>query len=152
MLAYAMAAGWFLAVMASMGETAAIPEAAVAKWNCRNQVEIWCAADGCAAAADFTPMDVTASTTGRVSACAYSGCWEGDARREENAQAHVWTADRLNWTGVPAGGYVDDVALLIMKRDGVGFIRIGGFANPLICERRPMNELQESETDRQSVN
>lgn len=105
-------------------------------WNCRNQIEVWCAADGCAATAagELTPMDISASADGKIAACAYSGCWEGEARMTASAGRLLWAGDDLPF-GSAAGGGSGDVTLLILAKDGVGFIRAGGIATPVLCVR-----------------
>ncbi|MFZ5619292.1 MAG: hypothetical protein ACOZAA_18410 [Pseudomonadota bacterium] len=112
--------------------TGAPPES----WNCRNQVEVWCAADGCAATppGESTPMDIWASIDGTISVCAYSGCWEGKVATSSSAGRLLWAGDGLPFVSAVkgAGG---DVTLLILAADGVGFIRAGGIATPLLCAR-----------------
>ncbi|HNR77612.1 MAG TPA: hypothetical protein PKM48_10820 [Parvularculaceae bacterium] len=110
-------------------------------WNCRNQVEVWCAADGCAATPpdESTPMDIWASLgasgEGEISACAYSGCWEGKAAMSSAAGRLLWIGDDLPFVSAIEGA-TGDVTLLILAEDGVGFIRVGGIATPLLCVRR----------------
>lgn len=110
-------------------------------WNCRNQVEVWCAADGCAATPpdEFTPMDIWASAGedggGEISACAYTGCWEGEAASSASAGRLLWSGDDLPFVSAIEGA-TGDVTLLILAADGVGFIRVGGIATPLLCARR----------------
>ncbi len=105
-------------------------------WNCRNQIEVWCAADGCAATPpdESTPMDIWASTDGAISACAYSGCWEGNAAASASAGRLLWTGDGLPFVSA-IDGAKGDVTLLILAWDGVGFIRAGGIATPVLCRR-----------------
>ncbi len=105
-------------------------------WACRNQIEIWCTADGCAAAAEdeTTPLDVWASRDGRFSVCAYSGCWEGETAMMEANGRLLWAADNVAFLS-GRGGAIVDVTLLIIEKEGVGFVRAGGFATPLLCAR-----------------
>lgn len=109
-------------------------------WNCRNQIEIWCAADGCAATPpeESTPMDIWASIgragEGTLSACAYSGCWEGKAAASASAGRLLWTGDDLPFVSAVEGA-AGDVTLLILAKDGVGFVRAGGIATPVLCRR-----------------
>lgn len=105
-------------------------------WRCRNQVEVWCAADGCAAApeAETTPMDVTADPEGPVSVCAYTGCWEGADPPVQRAGRVLWTLDGAAFSSQPNGAGVE-ITLLIIEKEGVGFVRAGGLATPLLCER-----------------
>ena len=105
-------------------------------WNCRNQIEVWCAADGCAAtpAGEATPMDIWASADGQISVCAYSGCWEGKGTKTASAGRLLWTADGIPFVSA-VDGALGDVTLLIVEKDGVGFVRAGGIATPVLCAR-----------------
>lgn len=120
------------ALMLGASRTEVPPES----WNCRNQIEVWCAADGCAAtpAEESTPMDIWASADGSLSACAYSGCWEGRAEVSASAGRLLWVGDNLPFVS-SAEGAVGDVTLLVLAQDGVGFIRAGGIATPVLCRR-----------------
>ncbi len=125
----------FLALAALLrASTAELPHET---WNCRNQIEVWCAADGCAAAppGEFTPMDINAGADGGFSVCAYTGCWESDARPRRADGRVLWAADDLAFSTMPDGGMEADVTLLIIEKDGVGFVRVGGLATPLLCAR-----------------
>ncbi len=118
---------------------------------CRNQIEVWCTADSCAArpAGEFTPMAITAvmnaSGGGRLSACAYSGCWEGEAAVAALGGRILWAGDALPFTGA-AQSAGDDVTLLIEAKDGVGFFSVGAIATPVLCTRSPMSSPPRFET------
>lgn len=105
-------------------------------WNCRNQVEVWCASDGCAATPEeqSTPMDIWASADGALSACLYSGCYQGRAGYAAAGGRLLWQADDLPFVSAIEGA-TGDVTLLILAEDGVGFIRAGGIATPVLCRR-----------------
>ena len=108
-------------------------------WSCRNQIEVWCTVDGCAAKAEdeTTPLDIWARRdTGQFAICAYTGCWEGQADVVETNGRLLWAADDVAFLS-GQGGFSADVSLLIVKKDGVGFVRVGGFATPLLCLRSP---------------
>lgn len=111
-------------------------------WRCQNQVEVWCAVDGCAAKAESetTPLDVWASSRdGRFSVCAYTGCWEGAGAVTQNNGRLLWAAEDVPFTS-GNGGFSADITLLIIEQDGVGFVRVGGLATPLLCLRAPPGE------------
>ncbi len=116
-------------------------------WLCRNQIEVWCAADGCAArpAGEFTPMTVeatvAASGAARISACAYSGCWAGEAAATALSGRILWAADGLAFSTAPQAAGTD-VTLLIEAKDGVGFLSVGAIATPVLCTRSPMPRLR----------
>ena len=122
-------------LFALMGSRAEVPRDI---WECSNQVEVWCAADGCAATApdEATPMDIYATRDGALSICAYSGCWEGEATLTEADGRLLWTSSNLEWLS-GTGGFDSEATLLIVSADGVGFVRAGGFATPLLCSRKP---------------
>ncbi|HBK93172.1 MAG TPA: hypothetical protein DDZ68_16035 [Parvularcula sp.] len=105
-------------------------------WRCRNQVEVWCAADGCAAANpdEFTPMDISADARGALSVCAYSGCWSGKAKVARAGGRWLFAGDAFAFS-TSQGGETADVTLVIVARDGVGFVRAGGLATPVLCAR-----------------
>ena len=105
-------------------------------WNCRNQVEVWCAADGCAATlqGESTPMDIWASADGGISVCAYTGCWEGEATFNSTSGRLLWWADDAPFVSAIEGAK-GDITLLILAVDGVGFVRAGGIATPVLCHR-----------------
>jgi hypothetical protein len=125
----------FLALTALL--RASISEIPHETWSCRNQVEVWCTADGCAAARpeEFTPMHITADAAAGFSACAYTGCWEGKGPPLSKDGRLLWTADEAAFSTRPDGGMTADVTLLILEKDGVGFVRVAGLATPILCER-----------------
>lgn len=108
-------------------------------WACQNQIEVWCAVDGCAAKAEneTTPMDIWARRdNGRFAICAYTGCWEGEGQVSDTSGRLLWAANGVEFSS-GQGGFSADVSLLIIEKDGVGFVRVGGFATPLLCLRSP---------------
>jgi hypothetical protein len=131
-----------LELAAALLMRASISEVPPESWNCRNQIEVWCAADGCAATppGESTPMDIWARADGDLSVCAYSGCWEGIATVSAAAGRLLWIGDNLPFVSAIEGA-AGDVTLLVMAKDGVGFVRAGGIATPVLCRRA----LKESE-------
>jgi len=125
-----------LEMIAALMFHASRAEVPAERWNCRNQIEVWCAADGCAATPpeESTPMDIWASSSGDISACAYSGCWEGKAATSAAAGRLLWIGDNLPFVSSVEGA-TGDVTLLILAADGVGFVRAGGIATPVLCHR-----------------
>ncbi|WP_411817394.1 hypothetical protein [Hyphococcus sp. DH-69] len=107
------------------------------RWSCQNEIEVWCAVDGCAAKSqdETTPMSISAGRDGAFSVCAYTGCWEGQANVHDLNGRLLWAADGAEFSTNP-GGFNADVSLLIIEKDGVGFVRVGGIASPLLCTRR----------------
>ena len=122
----------FLALLFTASPAEIPPDA----WNCRNQIEVWCTTDSCAAANEdeTTPLDIWASRDGKLSVCAYSGCWETTTIVEDANGRLVWAADNVAFRG-SRGGAGADITLMIIEKDGVGFVRAGGFATPLLCAR-----------------
>lgn len=124
------------AVIANLLLAAGTNGGPAAAWTCVNQVEVWCDDKSCTARPvdEMTPLSVSVQTDGRFSVCAYSGCWEGTARRHRMAGRLLLTAEDVPFTsGAP--GLTTSVTLLVMEGDGVGFVRAAGLATPLICRR-----------------
>ena len=107
-------------------------------WQCRNDIEIRCAEGACSAAASgsFTPMSVSADGTGRLSVCAYSGCWEGIATVTRSEQKFLMlVGQNLEFSTASAQGEsTQDVVLVIDRRDSVAILKVAEFAHPLICK------------------
>ena len=108
------------------------------RWVCANDVEVWCSVDSCAAKPEneTTPMAVAARADGQFSVCAYTGCWEGESRMANINGRLVWTADDVPFSTNDAAAA--DVSLMIIAHDGVGFVRVGAIASPLLCRRRAL--------------
>jgi len=104
-------------------------------WRCDNQIEVWCTVDSCAAkpADEMTPLSVSASLDGRFSICAYTGCWEGKSEAAGTPSRLLWAADAVPFSTNDA--FTADISLLIIAKDGVGFVRVGGIATPLLCAK-----------------
>lgn len=97
-------------------------------WRCSNAglAEVRCGADGCRAAEEsaYTPMQASVGA-GTLEVCAYSGCVSGTAALAGRLEGHaVWTA-RIEGEA-PA-------SLMVETGSGVGLLRWGGFANPMLC-------------------
>jgi hypothetical protein len=97
-------------------------------WRCTNAglAEVLCDSDGCVAATadSYTPMQVSI-VGGRLEVCAYSGCFAGAAAMAGRLEGHVvWTARIVD--EAPA-------TLMIEESSGVGLLRWGAFANPVLC-------------------
>jgi hypothetical protein len=110
-------------------------------WRCVNDIEVWCTVDSCAAKAqdETTPMSIWAARDGRFSVCAYTGCWEGVAAVGDIAGRLIWAGDGAEFSSAP-GSAATDVTLMIIEKDGAGFVRAGGIASPLLCQRAPLDE------------
>ncbi len=122
-----------LAVLLSSSRSEVPPDA----WVCANDIEVWCTVDSCAAKSESetTPMGISARGDGRFSICAYTGCWEGKTRPINAAGRLLWVADDVAFSTNDAA--TADVSLMIVARDGVGFVRVGAIASPLLCRRAP---------------
>jgi len=105
-------------------------------WLCHNQLEVWCTVDSCAAkpAGEMTPLRVWARRDGAFSICAYTGCWEGRTTLADANGRLLWAADGVAFSSSESG-YAADVSLLIVAKEGVGFVRVGALATPLLCVR-----------------
>lgn len=114
---------------------AALAAATPQGWTCRNVVEVACNETDCRTAppGDFTPMDISAGPNG-LSVCAYSGCWEARAKPLARRGRLLWAASAA-FSTAPEPKAQEEVTLLIIEKDGAGFVRVGGFSTPLLCRR-----------------
>lgn len=116
---------------------AAASVVAAQSWHCRNQFEIWCSETGCrqAPAGEMTPLDIWAGRKD-LSVCAYTGCWAGKGGPKRIGGRLLWIGKALPFSTQPDESEMrTDVTLMIFESDGVGFVRAGGLATPLLCER-----------------
>ncbi|MEO1251691.1 MAG: hypothetical protein AAFW81_05015 [Pseudomonadota bacterium] len=121
-----------LAILLSSSKSEIPPD----MWRCANNLEVWCVVDGCAAKAEdeTTPFDIWLRGDGAFSVCAYSGCWDGEGVMTNTNGRRVWAGDDVAFDS-PSGGFSADVTVLMIEREGVGFVRVGGVATPLLCRR-----------------
>ena len=121
-----------LAVLLSSSKSVVPPDT----WRCANNLEVWCTVDSCAAKDEdeATPFDVWLRADGKFAICAYSGCWEGEGAVSDTAGRRLWVADDVAFTS-GGGGFTADVSFLMIEREGVGFVRVGGIATPMLCQR-----------------
>lgn len=119
----------------AVGLFAATAFAQTASWECRNDLEVRCAGGKCEAESGdgFTPMSVTFAETGRLSVCAYTGCWEGTAGVSGDDRFLMLTGRGLRFS--TNASMKEDIAVVLDRRDGVATLKAGGFAHPLICKK-----------------
>ncbi len=105
-------------------------------WSCRNKdVEISCDSAACLVAqgSDFTPMDLTLSKTGEISLCAYSGCWEGQAKTiTTEGQFLSLIGSNLLWSGSQEG--TADMAITLNKASQTATLLMDSYAHPMTCD------------------
>ncbi len=115
------------------------PAAPPEHWQCRNDLEVTCAEGACEAATegDFTPMSVDFDDSGTISACAYSGCWEGTGEVVSSGDFLVVIGHDLPFsTARDSESAGADVVVALDREDRVATLKAEGFAQPLLCERR----------------
>lgn len=105
------------------------------RWACANDIEVWCTVDSCAAKpeSETTPMAIAARADGKVTVCAYTGCWETQTNMVNANGRLVWAADQVPFSTNDAA--TANVSLMIVAKDGVGFVRVGAIASPVLCRR-----------------
>ena len=102
-------------------------------WTCRNeQFEISCANGKCDKADSFTPMSLSVSDDGRVSACAYSGCWEGRATFAKRSGTFLHISGVFGWTGQSREKI--PLAIVIDRKAKTAAFIGANFVNPMTCE------------------
>lgn len=110
--------------------------ASAADWRCRNEnMEVSCAGAECKSATPFTPMQIDLRASGDVTICAYSDCWAGKGRITRSDSFVTLAATKLPSSRLGSAGHLAAVAVLIDTEDGVGVMKMGSYAQPLICVR-----------------
>lgn len=135
------AAAWALSGANASGELARVQPApsqgvvgADVVWACRNaDIEISCSAEGCAASDAFTPMDARFGPGPRISVCAYTGCWEGEAALMQVGETTAYLAADLPFSTSP--DFTAAVSALVDASDAIAMVKVAGFAHPMSCAR-----------------
>lgn len=106
-----------------------------AEWSCRNQdMEIYCDTGKCTVSDGFTPMSVHFDDKGRMSICAYSGCWEGVGKVISSGNYTVVTGHDLKFsTSKESGGANESFLIAFDSDDNVSIIKGHGYAMPMNC-------------------
>jgi hypothetical protein len=104
-------------------------------WECRNDLEIRCGAGNCAAetAGGFTPMDINFDETGKMSVCAYTGCWEGTGKVFRDGDFVMLAGRNMKFS--TAADMNRNIAITLDTKDDVAFVKAGDFAQPLLCKK-----------------
>lgn len=79
------------------------------------------------------------NTDGRVSVCAYSGCWQGRANAvgaKSFQRSHRYLARNLKWTGEGIESEDFEITVPAQTKSGTGFVSGGGFAMAVQCEQK----------------
>ena len=108
-------------------------------WQCRNDLEISCASGNCKAKtkSGFTPMSVSFNDMGKMSVCAYSGCWRGVGEVFRNSNFITLIGNDLKFsTSNNAKKVGQRIAITLDKKDNIAVLKVGAFAHPLICESK----------------
>lgn len=107
-------------------------------WNCRNQdMEISCHSNKCEVSDGFTPMDIHFNDKGKISICAYTGCWEGVGRVLKSDNYRIITGHNLKFSTSSSRA---DFLIAIDIDDAVSVLKGAGFAMPLICNTTKSKE------------
>jgi hypothetical protein len=106
-------------------------------FSCTNDIEVQCDTDGCSVEDKdaFTPMSVTFDNSGTLSVCAYTGCYEGTAEVWQKASFLSLHAGGLAFSSVASTpDDAEDIAITIDLRDSIAVLKVGAFAQPLLCK------------------
>lgn len=104
------------------------------EWNCGNKdFEIACNNGKCEINTGFTPMGITFDSTGKMSVCAYSGCWEGKGKVASGKDFFAVTGHRLKFS--TASSSYANVAIVVDVHDNIGVIKVESFAQPIVCTK-----------------
>ncbi len=109
-------------------------------WSCSNDSEVMCSDKGCSISTgdDFTRMDIILLDNGKMTICAYTGCWEGVGKVTHNNSFISFYGERFIFSTSPNNKEMqEDIAVTIDKRDNIGILKNSIFAQPILCNRFP---------------
>ena len=95
-----------------------------------NQLQQWKVREGRQPHANVGEFD----ERGKVSACAYSGCWEGRARVLRKDGGFFYAAGSYRFSTSQSKERTK-VAIAIDREAGVGFVLVSSFAHPMTCKK-----------------
>ena len=105
-------------------------------WNCRNHdMEISCRSEKCEVADSFTPMDVSFTDKGKISVCAYTGCWEGVGKVFSNKNHMIISAHDLKFSTSSSDAMKSDILIALDTKDNISVIKTYGYAMPMTCKK-----------------
>jgi hypothetical protein len=108
-------------------------------WECRNDMEITCSNGKCEAkiADGFTPMSVSFDDSGKMSVCAYTGCWEGTGKVAKDGDFLMLSGQNLKFS--TSADMNQNIAITLDRSDNIAMLKAGGFAHPLVCKTGGQN-------------
>ncbi len=110
-------------------------------WQCRNDMEIHCAEGKCKAEDkdSFTPMSVSFDEAGKMSVCAYSGCWNGTGKVFKDGNFMMISGQSLKFSTSKSVMNRENIAITFDRNDNIGMLKFADFAHPLICKKGASN-------------
>lgn len=108
-------------------------------WECRNDLEITCSNGKCEAKTDggFTPMSVSFDDSGKMSVCAYTGCWEGTGKVFKHSNFLMLSGQDLKFS--TSADMNQNIAITLDRSDNIATLKAGGFTHPLACKMGKQN-------------
>jgi len=104
-------------------------------WACKNDVEIHCTNQQCTVSETHTPMDVTIDLKGKLTACAYSGCWQAKGVVLKHQSLLVLSVSNAKWSGDESSRQSEDLVFVLDKKDEIGYVKVADFAHPMVCHQ-----------------
>lgn len=107
-------------------------------WRCFNDIEVRCYDAHCLAFDndDFTPLSVDFDESGKLSVCAYSGCWQGRGHILSAQPYFVIFAEDLKWNN-PYAENTENVLISLNRKSNIAILQVDFFNQPLICAPAP---------------
>ena len=110
-------------------------------WQCANDLEVSCFEGKCETTSEgFTPMSIRATYQqghwAVLSVCAYSGCWEDKVNLYNQKPFVLLMGKNMPFSSAPNDDSLkEDIVLFIDESDGLGIIKAGTFAQPVLCKK-----------------
>ena len=116
--------------------SALFPFSAIGKgWQCRNnELEIECVNGKCKSSENFTPMNMQLSRSKIITICAYSGCWQGNAKILKVNNFITIIAHNMKPQNPSSASDSRSISMVIDVEDEVAIMKFSSFAQAMSCQ------------------
>lgn len=119
------------------GDSEPVAEASITLSCSNGKLEIQCDSTGCNAesSSSVTSMQLTLNNLGDYSACAYSGCWEGQAEVLQTDSHLILHSHEAPFVSGDSKTNEASLVISVDLADNIAVLKVDSFAQPLQCRQ-----------------
>lgn len=125
-----------IVLIALLGASYLAQEPTRADWYCRNDIEVDCSHGECEVSdsEETSTMSLLFNEDGKLSYCAYSGCWSGKGKVVSQNPFLVISLENAEWNFEPLREkYRLNILVAFDPLDQVAIAKVGGWSHPFRC-------------------